>query len=236
MERTGEIKGFFDLWSVYDRVLDLDYMFHRELYAKVARVLDARFGAREISVLELGCGSGRHLAPVLAARRVGRYEGHDLSPVAIGHARKNFAALGVVETRFVEGDLMNALRDETGERADLIFSGFTLHHLSAEDRAEAIRRARGRLAPGGLLLVLDSMREEGQTRDAWLDAYCGWIEAEWTAIPAEGKAAIFGHIRGCDQPGTRAEHDTAAKAAGFARCGEIARRRWHVLWSAEQGR
>ena len=79
------------------------------------------------------------------------------------------------------------------------------------------------------------MRDEGHSREAWLDAYRSWIEAEWIVIPAEGKAAISEHIRGCDQPGTCAEHDEAAKAAGFARCGEIARRRWHVLWRAEQG-
>jgi SAM-dependent methyltransferase len=232
LDGSGDIKGFFDLWAIYDRVLDLDYMFHRELYAEVSRTLAARFGERAFSVLDLGCGSGRHLAPVLGALRVERYEGHDLSPVALEHARKNFEGLGG-EVKLVEGDLMRGLRSEGGERFDLIFSGFTLHHLSAEERAEVIRLARGKLAPGGLLLVLDSMRDEGQTREAWLDAYCGWIEAEWTAIPREGVEAIIGHIRGADRPGTRAEHDAAASAAGFARSGEIARKRWHVLWSAE---
>ncbi len=230
--RSDDIRGFFDLWSIYDRVLDFDYMFHRELYAEVARTLAGRFGGREFSVLDLGCGSGRHLAPVLAALRVKRYEGHDLSPVAISHARRNFAALGG-ELAFGEGDLRNALRDEGGGCFDLIFSGFTLHHFTAEERAEVLRLARRRLAPGGLLLVLDSMRDEGGTREAWLDAYCGWITTEWTAIPPEGLAAIVEHIRGCDQPGTLAEHDAAAGVAGFARKGEIARRRWHVLWAAE---
>lgn len=232
LDGSGDIKGFFDLWSIYDRVLDLDYMFHRELYAEVSRTLTARFGERALSVLDLGCGGGRHLAPVLGALRVERYEGHDLSPVALEHARRNFAGFGGA-AKFEEGDLRNALRKKNGERFDLIFSGFTLHHLSAEERAEAVRLAREKLAPGGLLLVLDSMRDEGQTREAWLDAYCGWIEAEWTAIPREGVEAIIGHIRGADQPGTREEHDAAARAAGFARGGEIARRRWHVLWSAE---
>ena len=231
-DRSEDIKGFFDLWSIYDRVLDLDYMFHRELYAEVARTLAGRFGDGEFSVLDLGCGSGRHLAPVLGALRVTSYEGHDLSPVAIEHARRNFAgAAGAV--KFGEGDLRNALREDREESFDLIFSGFTLHHFTAEERAEVIRLARRRLAPGGLLLVLDSMRDEEQTTEAWLAAYCGWIEAEWTAIPPEGIAAIVGHIRGCDQPGRPGAHDAAASAAGFAHSGEIARRRWHVLWAAE---
>ena len=231
-DRTDPIKGFFDLWSIYDLVLDHDYMFHRELYGEVARTLAVHFGDRSFSVLDLGCGSGRHLAPALRARRISRYEGHDLSPVAIAHARENFAGLAC-PLRFGEGDLRAALREESVSRFDLIFTGFTLHHFTEPERAEILRLARQRLAPGGLLLVLDSMRDEGQTREAWLDAYCGWIEAGWRAIPREGLAAILGHIRGSDQPGTLAEHAAAAAAAGFTRSGLIARRRWHVLWACE---
>ncbi len=230
--RTEPIKSFFDLWSIYELVLDHDYMFHRELYGEVARTLTARFGEHPFSVLDLGCGSGRHLAPVLRARQVVRYQGHDLSPVAIGHARRNFAGLAG-PARFEEGDLRVALMKEDGERFDLIFSGFTLHHFTAREREEILRLARRRLAPGGLVLVLDSMRDEGQTREVWLDAYCGWIEAEWRAIPKEGLVEILGHIRACDQPGTLAEHEAAATKAGYARSRLIARRRWHVLWACE---
>lgn len=227
---SDPIKGFFDLWSIYDLVLDHDYMFHRELYGEVARTLAARFGDRPLSVLDLGCGSGRHLAPLLQVRPVARYEGHDLSPVALAHARENFGALAG-PVRFREGDLRVALREEGGEGFDLIFTGFTLHHFTVPERAEILRLARRRLAPGGLVLVLDSMREEGQSREGWLDAYCGWIEADWRAIPKEGQAAILEHIRGCDQPGTVAEHEMAARAAGFSHSGVIMRRRWHVLWA-----
>ena len=230
--RPDSIREFFDLWSIYDRVLDLDCMFHRELYAGVERTLAARFGRRAFSVLDLGCGSGRHLAPVLQGLNVSRYEGHDLSSVAVAHARKTFAGLGCPQ-RFGEGDLRVALRERNTERFDVIFSGFTLHHFTAEERAEVVRMARGRLAAGGVMLLLDSMRDEGQSREAWLDAYCGWIEADWRAIPAEGLRAIVEHVRGCDQPGTSAEHDAGARAAGFGRSGEIVRRGWHVLWAAE---
>jgi SAM-dependent methyltransferase len=226
------IKGFFDLWSIYDLVLDHDYMFHRELYGEVARTLVDRFGNHPFRVLDLGCGSGRHLAPVLQARPVARYEGHDLSPVAISHARKNFGALAC-PVHFGEGDLRVALREEGGEPFDLIFTGFTLHHFTAAERTEILRLARRRLAPGGLVLVLDSMRDEGQTREAWLDAYCGWIGTDWRALSQEGLAAIFEHIRGCDQPGTLAEHDAAAVQAGFTRSRTIAHRRWHRLWACE---
>ncbi len=222
---------FFDAWTLYDLVLDHDYMFHDALYRAAGNAIATWACGRAFSVLDLGCGSGRHLAPALRGQTVTRYEGHDLSGAAIAEARKNFAALGC-PLRFGEGDLRAALQDD-GPTFDLISSGFTLHHFPTAERNDILRRAHRRLAPGGLLLLLDSVRDEDVDRAQWLDRYCGWIEREWRAIPPEGLAAIVEHIRGHDQPGTWSEHVAGAQAAGFARCRELARRRWHVLWACE---
>lgn len=223
------IRGFFDLWSLYDHVLDHDYMFHNELYAEVGRVLAQHFDGRSFSVLDLGCGSGRHLAPVLAALPARDYEGHDLSAVAVEHARRTFAAARF-PMRLCVGDLRDALTTESSP-VDLIFSGFTLHHLTSEERVMVLKRAQQRLAPGGLLLWVDSFRADHESRSEWLDAYCGWIESEWRAIPPEGIAAIIGHIRECDQPGTLKEYSGTATQAGFTPMREHLRRRWHGVWS-----
>jgi len=225
------IKEFFDLWSIYDLVLDWDDMMHRELYAEIGRALAARFEGRAFSVLDLGCGSGRHLAPTLQAFKVSRYEGHDLSSTAITHARKNFSVLACPQ-RFGQGDLREALQTD-GPTFDLIFSGFTFHHFTAQERAEIVRSARRRLAPGGMLLLLDLMRDEGETRERFLDAYCSWIETDWREIPKAGAQAIVGHVRAADQPGTLAEFDAAARAAGFARSRLVYRARTHCLCSCE---
>ncbi|MDF3056035.1 MAG: methyltransferase protein [Rariglobus sp.] len=204
-------------------------MSHNDLYAAVGRVLAAHFANRSFSVLDLGCGSGRHLAPVLATLPVHRYEGHDLSGVAIEHARSTFAS-SKFPVRLCTGDLRDSLTAE-GPPVDVVFSGFTLHHLMTEERASVLENVQRRLAPGGLVLWVDSCREEGQSRAAWLDAYCGWIEAEWRGIPPEGLAAIVDHIRECDQPGTVREYSEAAVRAGFAPMREHLRRGWHGVWS-----
>lgn len=226
---SDPIRVFFDLWSLYDRVLDLDYMAHDALYREVSRAVGAHFGDRPFSVLDLGCGSGRHLAPALQPYSIVRYEGHDLSPVAIGHARRNFSVLGC-PLQFGEGDLRDPLR-KGGEPFDLIFSGFTLHHFTREERAEIFALIRRRLAPGGLFLLVDSMRAENENRELWLDRYCGWIEAEWRDIPVEGLRAIVGHIRECDQPGTLSEHEALGRAAGFEQTQGLQRIRWHTVWA-----
>ncbi|MBL8252822.1 MAG: hypothetical protein JNJ76_04380 [Candidatus Competibacter sp.] len=56
------IKEFFDAWAIYDQVLDHNYMFHREIYQDVGRVIARRYAERPFAVLDLGCGSARHLA------------------------------------------------------------------------------------------------------------------------------------------------------------------------------
>ena len=80
------------------------------------------------------------------------------------------------------------------------------------------------------MLVVDSMRDEGDSRERWLDRYCGWIEAEWRDIAPEGLRTIVGHIRECDRPGTVAEYNAHAAAAGWAQHGEVYRRGWHSIW------
>lgn len=229
---TRNIRRFFDLWSIYDRVLELDYMMHDALYAEVARVLAAHFGGRAFSVIDLGCGSGRHLAPALATLPVSDYEGHDLSPVAVEHARRMFAAARH-PVRLRAGDLRETFTEE-GPPVDVVFSGFTLHHLTPEERREVLRRAERRLAPGGLVLWLDLVRDEGQTREAWLDAYCGWIKAEWREIPSDGVEAIIAHIRESDRPGTLSEHVESANAVGLPVEKEHLRLKWHSLWSCRR--
>lgn len=38
-----EIKTFFDTWSIYDHVLEKNYMFHNEIYRDVQRLLADRY-------------------------------------------------------------------------------------------------------------------------------------------------------------------------------------------------
>src|SRR5204862_1422083 len=116
---------FFDEGSIYEQVLDNDYMFHAGIYLGVARLLAIHFADRPIAVLDLGCGSARHFSRALAGRSIGAYTGYDLAPAALLEARRNLARLGCsIDLR--RGDLLEALREERA-RFDLVFCGFSLH-------------------------------------------------------------------------------------------------------------
>src|SRR5687767_14511808 len=53
---------FFDEWSIYDQILTHNYMYHDDIFADVRRFLADRYGDEPFNIIDLGCGSARHLA------------------------------------------------------------------------------------------------------------------------------------------------------------------------------
>ena len=219
---------FFDEWSVYDHVLNQNCMHHDEIYQDVRRSIAERYARQDFTVLDLGCGSARHLVQALRGRSIHRYIGYDLSDVALAHAAKNLAALGApIELR--QGDLLNGLNLET-EQFDLIFSSFALHHLSAERKAVFFQSAYPRLRDTGMLLIIDTMRDDGEDRQVYLDRYCSWLSAECKTLSADALDLLFAHIRRNDFPETTALMAAIASDAGFHAPVEVSRVRWHHAW------
>jgi len=84
--------GFFqDGWPVYRKIVDNNYMFHREIYGDITSFIGRRFQQRPILVLEMGCGDASQTAAALRNGRVSLYQGCDLSEVALGLAAQNLA-------------------------------------------------------------------------------------------------------------------------------------------------
>jgi hypothetical protein len=64
MNETME-REFFDAWSLYDQVLNHNYMFHEELYQDVQHLMANRYAEYPVTFLNLGCSSVRHLVYTL---------------------------------------------------------------------------------------------------------------------------------------------------------------------------
>lgn len=229
---SREAAKFFDEWSMYQRVLDSNYMFHDEIYRGVERLLAEHFAARPIAVLDLGCGSARHLSAALAGRCVSAYRGYDLSEAPLAEAARNLARLECA-VDLKQGDQLEALRRESGA-FDLIFCGFSLHHLTTENKKEFFRLAHRRLNADGVLLVVDPARGEDEPQPIYLDLYCGWIRSEWESMPTAALDAICEHIRGNDFPETARDLRAMASEEGFDRAKEMEPYRWHHTWSFEK--
>ena len=220
--------NFFDEWSVYDQVLDQNYMHHDEIFRDVGRFLAQRFGDRSFVLLDLGCGSARHLARALKGRSLSRYSGYDLSDVALAHARRNLAVLGC-QLELHQGDLLEGLR-ASGEKFDVIFTSFALHHLASADKELFFSSACDRLRQDGMLLLIDTMREEGEERPVYLDRYCAWLRSKCETLSPAALDLLCDHIRGNDFPETPTEINAMATRAGFRRGVEITRIGWHHTW------
>jgi 2-polyprenyl-3-methyl-5-hydroxy-6-metoxy-1,4-benzoquinol methylase len=103
-----------------------------------------------ISVLDVGCGSGRALLALARGHPHSRFSGHDFSEQAIGSARAAAAELGVPNVRFEVRDVASPI---VGERYDLVTAFDAIHDQA--DPAAVLRGIRSCLAPDGVFLMQD---------------------------------------------------------------------------------
>jgi SAM-dependent methyltransferase len=98
-------------------------------------------------VVEFGCGTGRLIAMPLLGWG---YDvvGVDLDGASIAHGREMLARAGLDP----EALLVSDLRDAPGD-FDVVVASEVLEHLSDDDLRSSLAAARGKLRPGGRLLV-----------------------------------------------------------------------------------
>ena len=237
MQRTvtnTATENFFDEWTIYDQILVHNYMHHEDIFRDVERFFADRYKNSLFSLLDLGCGSARHIALALRGRSISRYFGYDLSDVALGRAAHNLTVLGCpIELR--RGDLLDGVRT-SGETFDVIFSSFALHHLSSAQKTEFFQSARERLNESGIVIVIDTMRDVGEERASYLDHYCAWLRSRCMTLSPEALEFLCEHIRNNDFPETIIDFAAMATKAGFCEPVEINRFRWHHTWYFNKSR
>lgn len=200
-------------WGLYDAIAAENYMFHRELYGRVGELFARRHESGSFRVLDLGCGNARFLAPCLGIAPPRRYDGVDLSPVALAEARD---LLGGVEGVNLHEEEMVGHVLATRERYDLVFTGYAVNHLAPERKERLLEACASCVDPGGEFLMIDVLRDEGQGREEYLAAYLRLMREEWTAIPSEMIEEACEHVAAHDQPASFSELASAARSAGWA--------------------
>lgn len=110
-------------------------------------------------VLEIGCGCGSSLLPVLKANPRVECTACDVSPTAVSLFREAIKSAGVEESR-VKSFALDATTAEGSEtiasvQADICLLVFTLSAVMPEDMHSMLRVAYQGLSPGGLLLFRD---------------------------------------------------------------------------------
>lgn len=225
-DRDDHTTLFRNSWSIYDAIAAENYMFHREIYEIVTDRLRRRHQSGPYTLLDLGCGNARFLAPSLRAAPPSRYDGVDLSATALAEAR---GYLDGLEGIFLHEHDMVGFIALSGTRPDVIFSGYAAHHLPTATKARLFDACAAALAPGGEMLMVDVAREAGQDRDSYIAAYLGMMRGEWTAVPAAMIEEACDHVAAHDFPETLGDLFSMATAAGFSRAELLDRHGPHHL-------
>jgi ubiquinone/menaquinone biosynthesis C-methylase UbiE len=130
------------------------FLLPRRIRERAVARLELRPGA---SVLEVGCGTGRNLAPLVAAvGPEGRVYGVDLSEGMLAEARELCAREGFGNVTLIRSD---AASYELPEAVDGVI--FSLSYAVIPHHREALRHAWARLRAGGRLVVMDAKLPSG---------------------------------------------------------------------------
>ncbi|HMP84932.1 MAG TPA: class I SAM-dependent methyltransferase, partial [Verrucomicrobiota bacterium] len=183
---------FRSSWSLYDTVIERNYMFHRQIHDCVRCALRERWAGNGYRLLDLGCGNARLLADTLSVVPPARYLGVDLSRTALDEAAAQLKALPSVELR--EQEMLACALEAPPSSFDVAYSSFAAHHLTAEDKRRLFGAVAESLASDGEFLLVDVVRGENQTRDAYLEDYLRMMRTEWNALDSEQIKEACAHV------------------------------------------
>ena len=164
-------RGSFELAEdLYERSATMRYVNGLAAEA-VAAFCDTIPASRPVRVLEVGAGTGgttSALLPVLPAERT-RYSFTDVSDFFFDRARERFADQAIIT--FGRLDLDQDLRSQgyVPGTVDVIVAANAVH--ASVDVPVALCRLRDLLAPGGVLILIEST-----THFTWFDMTTGLIE------------------------------------------------------------
>ena len=134
-------------FSEYSHYYDLYYA-DKDYAAEVDFVLDlaARFGNTPKTLLDMGCGTGRHMAEFI--KRGLKCDGFDLSSEMLSHARKRLAGKGA---NLSQGNLTDF---ENGKEYDLVVSMFAVmgYLIDNHDLVSGLKTAAKHLCPKGIFI------------------------------------------------------------------------------------
>lgn len=198
LEDSDSYAFFMTQWRTYQKVIDENYMVHRELYGAASHWICKDLGPSPV-MLDLGCGDGSAAKILLESRPFSRYIGVDGALLALEMGRRTLGLLGN-KLELHHADMRDYLRGAAPRSADVILVSFALHHLTDTEKKSFLHLCRKILTRNGLLIVIDLFRQDGESRTDCLESLCEKVRSDWAALDDSEKNTIIEHIRNHDYP------------------------------------
>jgi ubiquinone/menaquinone biosynthesis C-methylase UbiE len=167
---------------------------------------------RDLSGLDVGCGTGRLLAFLHDAWPGMRFTGLDLSPPYLAEARRLIGRTARV--KLIEGAAEKLPFDDAS--LDLVVSSFLMHELPETIRQQALAEMARVLKPDGLVVIVDSIQRGDQPSwDGLLDLFPHYFHEPYYAEYANGSVAAWAEAAGLKPAAS--ERAFLSKVSAFTR-------------------
>ena len=97
-------------------------------------------------------------------------------------------------------DNMSTAIPNLSTSVDVIFTSYAVHHLSLQDKIDFIQKCQNQLNPNGVLLMIDGILKQNQSREEWLDALQNRMAETNSDIIPDEIASCMEHPRQDDYP------------------------------------
>ncbi len=213
---AAALEQFQRQWATYQKLVDSDELSHREVGKLLHDALNESFD-RPFSFLDIACGDASEMRSALSGTKTRHYHGVDLSEPALGLAANNLKDMPF-EVELDHRDFVEAVTLRP-EPADVAWCSLSIHHLVTDEKLRLMRALRG--STSSFLMIYEPTRQDGETREGYLQRFRRVNRPRWTMLTPEEWAQIDHHVTTCDLPETQATWLDLGRQAGFSKAREL---------------
>jgi SAM-dependent methyltransferase len=177
--------------------VDTDAFSHKLVGKILHDTLNETFD-HQFSFLDIACGDASQMRRALVGTKIRHYHGIDLSEPALELAAKNLGHMPF-EVELDHRDFVEAL-GKRPEPADAAWCSLSIHHLPTDGKLRLMQAVHD--ATSTFLMIYEPTRQDGESRDQYLDRFRRVNRPAWTTLTAEEWAQINHHVTTCDFPET----------------------------------
>lgn len=209
---------FIKNWAIYRKIIENNNMSHSQGYAKLREILLNEMKS-PFSFLDLACGDAYYSSRTLKDTKAKKYIGIDVSADALSFAKKELDNTGL-ESTLIRSDFSDF--DNIIEKpVDVVWVGFSIHHLESADKLEFMKKVKNTLSEGGLFMIYEPILLEGENVALYYERFKETFYLHWTGLSKEEGDSLLEHVRESERPETTRDWIRLGKDAGFNKAEKV---------------